>query len=485
MPFSMYRSRPMPASLETDYLVVGAGALGMGFVDALLDRCDADVVMIDRRHRPGGHWLDSYPFVQLHQPSMNYGVDSTSLGRDRVEAGGPDAGFYERASGTEICGYYDEIMRHRFEAGGRVRFVPMSDYLGDRRFRSRLTGVETEVIVRRRVVDATYMTTRVPATDPPPFTVADGVTCVPVGALASVAQPAASYVVIGGGKTGMDAAAWLLDQGASPEQITWIRPRESWVLNRAYFQPEQSVVGTFGGIVREIEACVASDSVPEFFARLEADDMVFRIDRSVEPTMMRGATANRSEIEELQRIGNVVRLGHVQRIEPDTIMLDDGTVPARPDALYLHCATGGLSDRPPKVIFTDDEVTLQPITRLNLCLSAMLLGAVEASDRTTDEKNRLLVPNPWPQTPFDWLRHLLTGVRTEMGWGDAPELQAALEASRLNLMRGFAERGDPAEVADLQGRFIAAVFPAFEKLDVFAAQATDAERARMFVPASA
>src|SRR5262249_58563685 len=116
----------------------------------------------------------------------NYGVNSTPLGRDRVESGGRDAGFYERASGTEICGYYDEIMRHRFEASGRVRFFPMCDYLGDRRFRSRLTGAETEVTVRRRVIDATYLTTHVPATGPPPFAVADGVQCVPVAELTTV-----------------------------------------------------------------------------------------------------------------------------------------------------------------------------------------------------------------------------------------------------------------------------------------------------------
>ena len=72
--------------LETDYLVVGAGALGMAFVDSLVDHSDADVVMVERRHRPGGHWLDSYPFVQLHQPSRFYGVDSTPLGEDRSDA---------------------------------------------------------------------------------------------------------------------------------------------------------------------------------------------------------------------------------------------------------------------------------------------------------------------------------------------------------------------------------------------------------------
>ena len=89
--------------IETDYLVVGAGALGMAFVDTLIEHSDADVVMVDRRHRPGGHWLDSYPFVQLHQPSRYYGVDSTALGQDRIEPDGDDAEFYERASGAEIC----------------------------------------------------------------------------------------------------------------------------------------------------------------------------------------------------------------------------------------------------------------------------------------------------------------------------------------------------------------------------------------------
>ncbi len=33
--------------IETDYLVVGAGAAGMAFVDALIAECDADVLMVD------------------------------------------------------------------------------------------------------------------------------------------------------------------------------------------------------------------------------------------------------------------------------------------------------------------------------------------------------------------------------------------------------------------------------------------------------
>lgn len=85
--------------VETDYLVVGAGAMGMAFVDSLIEHSDADVVMVERRHRAGGHWLDSYPFVQLHQPSANYGVNSTVLGQDRIEPDGSDAGFPVLANG--------------------------------------------------------------------------------------------------------------------------------------------------------------------------------------------------------------------------------------------------------------------------------------------------------------------------------------------------------------------------------------------------
>ena len=72
-------------TLETDYLVIGAGAAGMAFTDELIADSDADVVMVDRRHRPGGHWNDAYPFVRLHQPAPFYGVNSRRLGTDVIE----------------------------------------------------------------------------------------------------------------------------------------------------------------------------------------------------------------------------------------------------------------------------------------------------------------------------------------------------------------------------------------------------------------
>lgn len=472
------------SKLETDYLLVGAGALAMSFADTLVEHCDADVVIVDRRHRPGGHWNDSYPFVQLHQPSSNYGVSSTPLGQDRLEPEGPEAGLLERASGAEICGYFDEVMRHRLLATGRVRFFPMSDYLGEGRFRSLLTGETTEVTVRRSVVDGTYMASRVPATELPPFAVADGVQCVPVGALAKVGEPPAGFVIVGGGKTALDAIVWLLARGTAPDDITWIRPRDAWLLNRVFFQPGRGVVPTFEGAVLEIEAVAQTTSIEEAYERMEEHEVMLRTDRSITPTMMKGGTLSLAELAELRRVDDVVRLGHVRRIDLDEIVLDEGSIPTSPDHLHVHCAAAGLSDNPPKPVFTDDLITLQVITRGSLPLSAALVGFVEASGRTTDEKNLLCRPNPWPHTPFDWMRLILTGIRTELAWATTPDVQAWVDSSRLNLLRGLEADPDQAAVADLQGRFLTALGPAFAKIDEYAEQASPAEQARVVAPLS-
>ena len=159
--------------IETDYLIVGAGAAGMAFADELVVQCDMGVVMVDRRHSPGGHWNDAYPFVRLHQPSAIYGVNSRVLGTDSIDTTGPNTGFYERATGAEICDYYQRVLDEHLLPSGNVRFFGMCDYVGnwssEHAFTSLLTGKTTTIRVRRKVVDATYLQTSVPATHTPAF----------------------------------------------------------------------------------------------------------------------------------------------------------------------------------------------------------------------------------------------------------------------------------------------------------------------------
>src|SRR5882672_10612565 len=147
-------------SIDTDYLVVGAGAMGMAFADALIDHADVHVTLVDRRHAAGGHWQDAYPFVQLHQSSVFYGVPSTVLGSGAIQLEGPEAGLQERARRSEIQAYYDDVLYRRFLASGRVTFLGASEYHTDGHSHlatSLVSGETVRVAVRRRVVDATYL----------------------------------------------------------------------------------------------------------------------------------------------------------------------------------------------------------------------------------------------------------------------------------------------------------------------------------------
>jgi hypothetical protein len=281
----------------------------------------------------------------------------------------------------------------------------------------------------------------------------------------------------------MDACTWLLHEGTRPETITWIRPRESWLLNRAHFQPGPAAIDTFEGAVLQLEALAASGSTDEALEQLEQDQVMLRLDPGVRPTMAKGATMSVAELEELRQIENVVRLGHVRRIERDRIVLDEGSVPTSPGHLHIHCAAPGLALSPPRPVFGDDSITPQCISRLSLTFSAALTGYLETTDRSTAEKNRLLPPNPFPDTPFDFLRSMVMGMNTEMQWPDATDLQAWVNDSRLNVLKELSASKDRTRLQDLQGRFLTAVFPAVAKLGEFASGVTPAERERMVAPA--
>src|SRR2546421_4606546 len=140
--------------------------MGMAFTDALIDHADVHVVLVDRRHAAGGHWQDAYPFVQLHQASLFYGVASTVLGSGAVQQSGPEAGLQERARQSEIRAYFDDILYRRFLGSGRVKFLGGSEYHAEgssHRVTSRVSGDTVQGDVRRRAVDATYLSPTIPA----------------------------------------------------------------------------------------------------------------------------------------------------------------------------------------------------------------------------------------------------------------------------------------------------------------------------------
>jgi len=457
--------------LETDYLVVGCGAAGLAFTDSLIADSDADVIIVDRRHAPGGHWNEAYPFVRLHQPSAYYGVNSLRLGNDAIDQDGPNRGFYEQASAPEICAYFNRVMQKQLLPSGRVRYFPMCDYVGEYRFVSRLSGDRYEVKVRRKLVDANYLEPSIPASCAPPFELEPGVRCVAVNDLARLAEPAAGYVIIGAGKTAIDACLWLLQTGVAPRDIRWIKPREAWLLNRVFTQCGELVGNLLEGLSLQMEAAAQADSAADLFDRLNASEQLLRIDERVAPTMFRGPTVSAGELEQLRRIEDVVRLGRVRRIERRAIVLDDGSIPTSPDHLHVHCAAYGLNPAPTVPMFADDRITLQPIRTGLIPFNAALVGFVEATRHETAEKNRLCPPNRLPNVPLDWVRGTLIGTNADYLWTKEPDISDWLERARLNPSRGVRQRGAEPRVRQAMKRYADNVRPGLARLTQFLAEA--------------
>ena len=326
--------------IETDYLVVGAGAAGLAFTDALIAAGDADVVMVDQRCCPGGHWNDAYPFVRIHHASAVYGVNSRVLGTDSIDQSGPNAGFYERAAAAEICAYFQLVMDEVLLPSGQVQYFNMCDYIGDWKnehvFTSRLTGAKTRVRVRRKIVDTTYLEVSVPATHKPEFKIDPAVNFVPVNELIHVGESPSGYTIFGAGKTAMDACTWLLDNGEDPDRIRWIKPRDSWLLDRMTVQPLELVTEIIDGFSLGIECLAKCENADDLWRRLESCGQLARIDKRITPKMFRGAITSAAERESLASIENVHRLGRVTKLAGDRIVMADGEIPTDPKKRMIY-----------------------------------------------------------------------------------------------------------------------------------------------------
>ena len=313
--------------VEADYLVVGAGAMGMAFTDALIDHGEARVAIVDRRPGPGGHWLADYPFVRLHQSSTFYGVASTLLGGGRRQQEGPEAGLHERADQATICAYYDDVLTNRMVGSGQVEFFARCEYVGDRAFVSLDSGERYEVPAACRIVDARYLAPDIPAESSPRFGVVDGAQVIPVNDLVRSELAPSQYVVVGSGKTATDAIVWLLARGEDPDAICWVRPRDPWMLNRALIQPDPVI---YLGMVAEMMRLAGSAaSLPDLFLGLEEAGIMLRIDRSVTPTMAKAPTLGTWELEMLRTVENVVRKGHIDSLSRGRLDLELGSVTSR------------------------------------------------------------------------------------------------------------------------------------------------------------
>ena len=427
------------AAIETDYLIIGSGTVGLAFADTLITESDAHITIVDRHGKPGGHWNDAYSFVTLHQPSAFYGVNSMELGSGLKDTVGLNTGLYELASGPEVSGYFDRVMNHRLLPSGRVGYYPLCNYLGDGLFESLLSGVRTQVKVRKKVVDATFFSPAVPSTHKPRFDVAPGVRVVPPNALPGLwhqyheSGMPRHFVVIGAGKTAMDACIWLLQSGANPDAIQWVVPRDSWVVSRVTTQNGPEFFdAAIGGQARQMEAFAKATSVDDLFERLEACGVMLRVDTARKPDMFHSATLSLDEIDALRRIHDVIRLGRVQALKADHMLLDQGRVDVAGNTLFIDCTASAIAYKPMQPIFQGPTIVPQFLRSPLVAFSAAMTAYVEIHYGDDAAKNRLCASVPFPNGPEEYPRMVMANMLNQFQWGQDKTLRAWIRNSRLD-----------------------------------------------------
>jgi len=466
----------MSTKITADYLIIGSGAMGMAFADTLLTESDANIIIVDRFAKPGGHWNVAYPFVTLHQPSTFYGVSSRELSQGLKDQVGLNKGLNDLASGQDVLRYYDDVMRHQFLPSGRVQYFPMCDYKGGGKFENKLSGEAFEVSYKK-LVDCTYLKTHVPSTHTPNFDITEGVNFMPLNDLPKITTPADMYNIIGGGKTGIDALLWLLEMGVSPDNIQWVVSRDAWLLDRKNTQPSAEFFSsTMGAQAAQFESIANATSVEDMFDRLEESGYFVRIDKDTRPEMFHGATISQAELTALRQIKNVVRLGHVTKIEPNLITLKKGTVPTTPGTVHIDCSASALkADLKPTLIFDGDVITPQMVRSYQPIFSASLIAHIEASYPDDNAaKNNMCGVVPLPNADIDYMKMTAAFMMNQYKWGQDPEIRNWLLTNRLD---GFSKmvadvNKDDAEKRAILKRLKDNVMPAMAKLQHFLAQAS-------------
>jgi len=354
----------------------------------------------------------------------------------------------ELSSREEIVDYFGTVLRERLLPTGRVTWIPNTQYLpstGRRHvLRSLASGVDTEVRALR-LVDATTADVRIPATHAAGYRTEKGVRHVPVNELPDVEPEHNRFTIIGGGKTGMDACLWLLEAGVEPERIRWIVPNDFWVIPR---ETVDSYVAMLRNTIAAFEQIVDSNTMDELFEGLERRGVLMRLDRQRPPSAYHCANVSRAELAQLQRIKDVVRLGRLVSIETDRLLLEDGTIAAMQDTLYVNCSASAFQPQPSRPIFEPGRINLQWVRWCQPLFSAALIGFVESRLDDDARRNALCTPLPPPRTPEDWLRMWRTTLVNMRRWRNEPSLANWIAHCRLDSLASLRRMDEHAERRD-------------------------------------
>eukprot|EP00533_Pseudo-nitzschia_delicatissima_P001130 CAMPEP_0116107884 /NCGR_PEP_ID=MMETSP0327-20121206/16470_1 /TAXON_ID=44447 /ORGANISM="Pseudo-nitzschia delicatissima, Strain B596" /LENGTH=522 /DNA_ID=CAMNT_0003600719 /DNA_START=1712 /DNA_END=3280 /DNA_ORIENTATION=- len=311
--------------LECDYLVVGAGASPLAFVDTLLTELpEAKVILIDKKAAPGGHWVDAYGYVHLHQPSIVYGLSSRQLEGNwmKLMLTKFTLPWAHRANKEEILKYYGDFVDDKV-ASKQLDFFPSTVYdfekesdkeNGIHYFSSIDGSVSYKVKVNSKLVDGTRGECIIPHDSPLQFPVDEGVRVLTPNQMFDNFQEEDKrssmrkdkYVVLGAGKTGMDCVVYLQKVlNVDPANIAWVISQDVWMFR-----------GGSSGNPYDWPKILADTENDETAAALalEKKGVFVRLDENIIPSVFRFPVIQPDELVLLRKVKTVIRRGRATAI---------------------------------------------------------------------------------------------------------------------------------------------------------------------------
>lgn len=236
------------AALRYDYLVAGAGFAGLNAVSGLKRfKPDASVLLVDSRAEVGGSWNDYYDFCNLHAPHPTFGVaghkwpfaDPSALAtRDQVL---DHFSTFRRDSGVDFRGSAAATAYERTGDGGVA--ATLSD---------------GSTVVAGQCVRAggyNFAGHDGPGRD---VNLPSGAAAYPevevrdLSAAVASAERDRTYVVVGGGKTGLDACLFLGKNKRSGDDVLLAEGRPKCFLIRDTCWPDAKNKSVFKPAVTEV-----------------------------------------------------------------------------------------------------------------------------------------------------------------------------------------------------------------------------------------
>jgi len=387
----------------------------MAFVDTIMSELpSATIIIVDKNAVPGGHWVHSYDYVHLHQPSLLYGVASRQLEGNWAKLMCRfTLPWNHHASKKEILTYFQSFVSDKI-ATGQLMYFPNSHYDFDQsvtkdgdHFTYTFSSMDDDAVpketycvtAKEKLVNGVLGECIIPSQTPVQFHIDKEITMLTPNELYrtyndSKCKKNQTYVVLGAGKTAMDAVIFLqTTMTITPEKIVWVIPNDVWMLDRGGpWSLEKALLKHDGDIHKSLQALEEKN----FFVRLDEE-------KKVTPTKFRFPVIRAHELTILRKVKRIIRKGRVTSIQqklpvvtgdgtknPMTVHFDGGGVKGKEsselfgssdDYSYIHCTSPGAfyGSRPIDVFHSDHQLDLFPIFPPPISISLSSIAYLEAA----------------------------------------------------------------------------------------------------------